>query len=83
MKKIIAKTKAGMEYIYFTRYTYQAAQNKIEKICKAMNDIRYNLKPCELWHIYTVDEFEYKNAAYKLVNRQGKLYVSEIWSVFH
>ena len=82
MKKIIAKTFSGKEYIYSKFDTYQANQKKIDIICNAMNKAAYKLKPGELYHIYQVTEEEYKHAFYKLVNRKGKLFISEIWSVY-
>ena len=83
MKKLIAKTNAGMEYIYNLHDTYQANQKKIDIICNAMNKAAYKLKTGELYHVYQVSEQEYKQAAYKLVNRQNKLIVYEVWSIFH
>lgn len=82
MKKLIAKTFSGKEYIYSKFDTYQASQQKIDIICNAMNKAAYKLKPGELYHVYQVTEEEYKHAFYKLVNRNGKLFVSEIWSVY-
>ena len=83
MKKLIAKTFSGKEYIYSKFDTYQANQQKINIICNAMNKAAYKLKPGELYHVYQVSEQEYKQAAYKLVNRQNKLIVYEVWSIFH
>ena len=82
MKKIIAKTNKGTEYIYYKYETYQANQKKIDIICKAMNKAAYKLKTGELYHIYQVSEQEYKHAAYKLVNRGNRFIVYEIWSVY-
>ena len=83
MKKLIAKTFSGKEYIYFKFDTYQANQKKIDIICNAMNKANYKLKPGEKWHVYTVSDYTYNHAFYKLVNRQNKLIVYEIWSIFH
>ena len=79
MKKLIVKVIDGKEYLYSRHDTYQANQSKIEMICKALNNARYNLKNGEKWHIYTVDDTEYKYAAYKFAIRNGKLFTYEIW----
>ena len=82
MKKLIAKTFSGKEYIYSKFDTYQANQKKIDIICKAMNKAAYKLKTGELYHVYQVTEDEYKHAFYKLVNRKNKLIVYEVWSIY-
>ena len=83
MKKLIAKTFAGKEYIYCKHDTYQANQSKIDLICKAMNDTKYKLKTGELYHVYTVSDYTYKQAFYKVIHRHNKLSIYEIWSVYN
>lgn len=79
MKKLIVKVVDGKEYLYSRYDTYQANQSKIDIICNALNNARYNLKTGEKWFIYSVSDTDYKSAAYKLYIRNGKLFINEIW----
>lgn len=80
MKKIIAKTTTGTEYIYSRLDTYQVSKTSADIICKAMNRNKYNLKPGEKWHVYSVDDYTYDNATNKAKIYKGKV---RLYETFH
>lgn len=82
MKKLIAKTTKGTEYFYSRNETYQANQQKINHLCAELNNASYKLSENEYWKVYTVSDYDYKNAAYKLVLRGGLIKIYEIWSIY-
>lgn len=51
MLKLIAKTRIGKEYLHSRTHAYVVDKNA-DKICKMLNDARYNLKEGECWHVY-------------------------------
>ena len=57
MKKIIAKTNIGSEYMYNRFETYQVSAASAETICNAMNAADYKLKTGETWKVYTVADY--------------------------
>ena len=85
MKKIIAKTIKGSEYLYSRISCYAVSAAKAEIICKALNDNRYKLtNDTEIWKVYNISEFDirYTNAVcQKLILRQGKIKTQEYWTV--
>lgn len=81
MKKIIAKTTTGTEYIYSRLVTYQASKTSADIICKAMNMAGYNLNPGEKWHVYSVDDYTYNHATNKAKVYRGKVKLYEIWRI--
>ena len=54
MKKLIAKTIKGKEYIHSRNDAYFADKNA-DKICEVLNKVRYKLKEGECWHVYDYD----------------------------
>lgn len=80
MKKIIAKTISGAEYIYSKLETYQVSNKSADIICQSMNRAKYNLKNNEIWHIYTVSDYTYKNMTmFRAIINHGKIKFYEIW----
>lgn len=54
MKKLIAKTRIGKEFMHSRSDAYFADKNA-DKICEALNRARYQLKEGECWHVYDYD----------------------------
>ena len=54
MKKLIAKTQIGVEFFHSKTSAFFVSANA-EKIIKALNDAKYNLKEGECWHLYDYD----------------------------
>lgn len=54
MRKLIAKTRIGKEYMHSRTHAYFADKDA-DKICAALNEARYNLKEGECWHVYDYD----------------------------
>ena len=80
MKKIIAKTNKGKEFMYYRAFTYQVSNASAEIICKAMNDANYQLSDGELWKVYTVADYTFKyETMYKAVRYRDKVRFYEIW----
>lgn len=80
MKKIIAKTNEGREFFYNRGDTYQVSNASAEIICNSMNAAKYQLKPGELWKVYTVADYTFKyNTMFKAIRNRGKVRFYEIW----
>ena len=82
MKKIIAKTNIGTEYMYSKRYTYQVSNKNCNLICDCMNKEKYNLSGNEIWKVYTVDEYDYKNAFYRATINHCKIRIYQVWNAW-
>jgi hypothetical protein len=54
VKKLIAKTRIGKEFMHSRSDAYFADKNA-DKICEALNRARYQLKEGECWHVYDYD----------------------------
>lgn len=78
MKKIIAKTIIGTEFIYSKLNCFSVPAASCEKICVALNNYKWNISNNELWKVYDISDFDirYTNAAFqKLMIRKGKIRV--------
>ena len=76
MQKMLAKTMEGQEFIYSRESAHSVPISSAAKICKALNDARYNLKPGECWHAYDCGAYEkdYTAAGYqKFSIRNGRI----------
>ena len=51
MRKLIAKTIIGKEYMHSRSHAYFADKDA-DKICEALNKARYQLKDGECWYVY-------------------------------
>lgn len=70
--KFIAKAPIGKEYIYSKSSAMYVSKASAQEICEKLNEIRYNLKDGEIWHIYDADGYEnyfILNAIKKYKNR--------------
>ena len=55
MKKLIAKSIIGKEYMHSRSQAYFADKEDADKICAALNKAKYELKEGECWHVYDFD----------------------------
>ena len=78
MRKLIAKTIKGKEYVYSRTHAYFADKNA-DQICEALNKARYQLKDGECWHVYDYDcsQTAYVEQAISLT-RAGKVKLSYV-----
>ena len=60
MRKLIAKTIIGREFMHSRSDAYFANKNA-NRICDALNETKYKLKEGECWHVY---DFDYGQTAY-------------------
>ena len=61
MRKLIAKTRIGKEFMHSRSDAYFADEEDADKICEALNKAKYKLKEGECWHVY---DFNYGQTAY-------------------
>ena len=54
MKKLIAKTLTGKEFMHSRSDAYFADKNA-DKICEVLNKAKYKLKEGECWYVYDYD----------------------------
>lgn len=54
MRKLIAKTIEGREYVHSRKSCFFAERNA-KAICDALNAEKYNLNSGEKWHVYDYD----------------------------
>ena len=54
MRKLIAKTIKGKEFMHSRSHAYFADKDA-DKICKMLNDTEYQLKDGERWYVYDYD----------------------------
>jgi hypothetical protein len=54
MRKLIAKTRKGKEYMHSRSHAYFAYKDA-DKICDALNKAEYQLKDGECWYVYDYD----------------------------
>jgi hypothetical protein len=54
MKKLIAKTLTGKEFMHSRSDAYFANKNA-DRICEALNQAKYKLKEGECWYVYDYD----------------------------
>lgn len=78
MRKLIAKTIKGKEYIHSRSQAYFADKDA-DKICEALNKVKYQLKDDECWHVYDYDcnQTAYVEQVISLT-RTGKIKLSYI-----
>lgn len=77
MRKMIAKSKKGAEFMYKRHECYLAPNASAEKICTIMNQLNYKLHDGEIWHVHDCGpyEMEYTSAGYqKIAMRKGHIY---------
>lgn len=55
---IIAKSVKGSEFLYSARSAHAVNQRKAAKIVGILNDVRYQLKDGEVWHMHDIDQYD-------------------------
>ena len=56
--KVIAKSVKGHEFLYNAKSARKVSERSAEKILKVLNDVRWDLKDNEVWHIHDVDKYD-------------------------
>lgn len=78
MRKLIAKTRIGREFMHSRTHAYFAEKNA-DRICEALNKAKYKLKEGECWHVY---DYDCSQAAYVeqiiSLTRTGKVRLSHV-----
>ena len=85
MHKIIAKSINGQEYLYSEKYCYSVSAKKAKIICDTLNSLQWQLRSNEIWHIYDLDELDYKytNAVFQqLIAGKKGIRIKYHWSVY-
>lgn len=77
-KYFIAKTAEGSEYIYSRSQAFFVATAAREDICKALNDVKWNIKAGEKWHIYENDWYTETFIYRVLKRRSGRIFCTNI-----
>lgn len=54
MKKLIAKTRIGAEFLHSKNDSFFCSKNA-QRIAEILNENRYNLTDGEKWHVYDYD----------------------------
>lgn len=82
MKKMIAKTIKGKEFIYSKSTAHAVPTASAYAICDALNECKYQLTDDQVWHVYDCDwyELEFTNAGlYRFTRRNGYIYESRYY----
>ena len=78
MKKFVAITTPGAEYVYRSATAHYVSRENASRILDALNRSGHLLRPGEKWHLYS-DEGQ--PVPYRYYIRSGKLYEGVIWRV--
>ena len=70
-RTVIAKTREGSEFIYSAKSAHGVAKAKADEVCTVLNNLRWKLSDGEVWHIYTVDEYD---TAYYVADNKRFIY---------
>lgn len=85
MKKVIAKSVKGHEYLYSRKDCYAVSAAKAKLVCDTLNRLAWNLKDNETWFIHEIDDFDFKytNAAFqKLIAGKTGIKIRNYLSVY-
>lgn len=77
MKKFVAITTPGAEYVYRASTAHFVSTENARRILDALNRSAHLLRPGETWHLYTTDDPD--AVPYRYYIRSGRLYEQEIW----
>ena len=55
---VLARAKVGSEYMYTVSSVHKVPKSSARKIMDILNDVRWNLKDGEIWHMYEIDEYD-------------------------
>lgn len=79
MKKFVAITVPGKEFLYRENTAHLVSRENASRILDALNRAGHMLRPGETWHLYSAEDPE--AVPYRYYIRSGKLFESEIWRV--
>ena len=63
MRKIIAVTHTGSEYMYIRSSAHAVSAPIADLVCSALNRSGYKLKNGEKWHVYSVDKYAFETCS--------------------
>lgn len=63
MKKIVAITTDGREYMYTRRSAHAVPAPHADLICSALNRSGYKLQTGEKWKVYSVDLYAFQSCS--------------------
>ena len=73
MKKRIAKTIIGTEFLHSKKDCFFAPAASAQKMCDLMNEAKYRLKDGETWCVYDYDWSDEMYVMWRLSLRKGHL----------
>lgn len=76
MKKFVAITCPGSEYLYRANTAHIVSMENASRILDALNRAGHMLRPGETWHLYTADDPNMVPFRYYI--RSGRIYEAEI-----
>jgi len=56
--KVVAKSVKGKEFFYNAESAHKVSDRSAWKIASALNNVHYDLKEGEVWHVHDVDEYD-------------------------
>ena len=63
MKKLVAISKIGAEFVYSRKSAHAVPIASAEKICNALNKLKYRLNDGECWHVHDAGMYEMEYTA--------------------
>lgn len=76
MKKFVAVTVPGAEYVYRANTAHFVSKENAGRILEALNRSGHMLRPGEKWHLYTAESPN--TVPYRYYIRSNRLYEQEI-----
>ena len=76
MKKFVAKSVLGKEYLYSQKCAFIVPNKSAKRIRDTLNANHVTLEKGEIWHIYDCDWYDDQCICYKINIVKGKLRVS-------
>ena len=77
--KIIAKTTEGKEFFYSRINSYSVPEKSCNRICKALNNAKWDIKDNEKWLVYDISKLDLENlyaSFQKMFICNGKIIIS-------
>ena len=69
---ILAKSVKGQEFLYSYQSAHRVAKTRADEICKALNNLGYQLNEGEVWHKHEVDSYD--SASVFAENQKFRIY---------
>ena len=76
---ILAISCKGQEYLYKKSTAHKVSKASANKICQALNTVKYKLNDNEVWHIHEV--YGYEDAAVYAEGQEFKIYRNNLREV--